>query len=229
METKVSTGTSCLDWLLEGGFEKGVITTIYGPAGCGKTNLCLLFSREIKDGKIIYVDTEGSFSVSRFRQICDDVKESIKNIIFLNPTNFQEQKKAFKELNKLINNKIGAIIIDSIAMLYRLEMGSTKNVYEVNRELGIQLGQLTEIARKTNIPILITNQVYVDFEQKGKVNIVGGDLLKYQSKCLIELQKTGDGLRKAIIRKHRSIEEGKEIIFKITDGGIEEVKLEKYE
>jgi DNA repair protein RadB len=228
MDTKISSGIPCIDWLLEGGFEKGVITTIYGPAGSGKSNIALILAKEINKGKIIFIDTEGSFSVSRFRQITDNIKEDIKNIIVLNPTNFDEQKKAFKEINNLLNKDITAIIVDSIAMLYRLEIGKSKNIYEVNKQLGIQLGQLTEIARKNNIPILITNQVYSDFEQKDKVNIVGGDLLKYQSKCLIELQKTGDGLRKAIIRKHRSIEEGKEIFFKIVDSGIEEVKLEKY-
>lgn len=229
METKISTGVACFDWLLEGGLEKGVITTVYGPAGSGKTNICLLFCREISKGKIIYIDTEGSFSVSRFRQITDDVKKSIKNIIFLNPTTFDEQKNAFKKLRELSKDNVSAIIVDSIAMLYRLEIGKTKQIYEVNKQLGIQLGQLTEIARKNNIPILITNQVYADFDQKDKVNIVGGDLLKYQSKCLIELQKTGDGLRKAIIRKHRSIEDGKYLVFKITDKGIDEVQLEKYE
>jgi hypothetical protein len=43
---------------------------------------------------------------------------------------------------------------------------------------------MTEIARKKKIPVLISNQVYADFEDKDKVNLVGGDLLKYGSKCL---------------------------------------------
>jgi len=106
-------------------------------------------------------------------------------------------------------------------------MGQTKNIYEVNKQLGIQLSLLTEIARKNNIPVLITNQVYSDFDQKDKVNIVGGDLLKYQSKCLIELKKVEDGVRKAIIQKHRSIEEEKHIYFRITDLGLEEVEMEE--
>ena len=68
--------------------------------------------------------------------------------------------------------------------------------------------------------MLITNQVYADFDNKDKVNIVGGDILKYGSKCLIELQITPNGNRRAILRKHRSIEEEKEIVFKIVEGGI---------
>jgi DNA repair protein RadB len=76
-----------------------------------------------------------------------------------------------------------------------------------------------------HIPILITNQVYADFENKDKIKMVGGDLLKYQSKCLIELKKN-DSERKAVIVKHRSIEEGKNVSFKITDEGIEEVEKE---
>jgi DNA repair protein RadB len=206
-----------------------VITTIYGPAGSGKTHLCLLCAASFTDKKIIYIDTEGSFSLSRFRQITDDVEKKLDNIMIFKPTTFAEQKKAFSELRKINHDHTGIIIVDSIAMLYRLEIGQTKNVYEVNRQLGMQLSLLTEIARKNNLPVLLTNQVYQDFENKEKVNIVGGDLLKYQSKCLIELQKKDDGVRRAIIRKHRSIEENKEILFNIVNLGIEEVRTDEEE
>ena len=52
-------------------------------------------------------------------------------------------------------------------------------------------------------------------------------MLKYQSKCLIELKKLDEGIRKATIKKHRSIEEEKSIKFKITNLGIEEYKDEE--
>ena len=223
-DTKITSGAEVIDWLLEGGFEKEVITTIYGPAGSGKTNISLICAASFKDKKVIYVDTEGSFSLSRLRQISDDYKKVLDNVILLKPTTFAEQKKAFEELKGLVHKNTGIIIVDSIAMLYRLEIGQSKKIYEVNRQLGMQLSYLTEIARKNKIPVLITNQVYADFEDKNKVNIVGGDLLKYQSKCLIEIQKNNDGSRKAIIRKHRSIEENKEVNFKINDLGLTEVK-----
>jgi len=212
--------------MLDGGYETDIITTIYGPAGSGKTNLCILCAINTArlGKKVIYVDTENNFSLERFKQICTSINlnyaKILNNIVFLRPASFEEQKKTLEKLKDLINNKIGLVIIDSIAMLYRLELGKNEDIYEVNRELAKQLAYLKEIASKKLIPVLVTNQVYADFEDKEKINMVGGDLLKYGSKCLIELQITPSGNRRAIIRKHRSIEEEREITFKIVEGGI---------
>lgn len=223
---KIPTGSIILDAMLEGGYETDAITTIYGPAGSGKTVLCLLCAITVarSSKKVVYVDTEGGFSLERFKQICSSFKQDYKklldNIVFLKPTSFAEQKKSFQKLKDIVNDKIGLIVVDTIAMLYRLELGKSEDVQEVNRELGRQIAYLTEIARKNNIPVLITNQVYTDFDQRDKVNIVGGDILKYGSKCLIELQITPDNNRRLILRKHRHIEEQKELLFKIVEGGI---------
>ncbi len=223
MSSKIPTGAAILDWLLEGGYESDCITTIYGPAGSGKSNLCLMaVAASPPDKKVIFIDTEGSFSLARLKQITDDWEEVLKRCVILQPTDFAEQKKVFEKLKTLVTNKISMIILDSVAMLYRLEMGKTKDVFKVNRELGIQLAYLTQIARKQKIPVLITNQVYADFEEKDKVKMVGGDLLKYASKCLIELQKIPAG-RRAVLHKHRSIEENKQVKFKIIDRGVEEI------
>jgi len=224
--TKIPTGSKILDKLLDGGYEEDVITTIYGPAGSGKTNLCILCAiKTARLGKkIIYIDTENSFSIERFKQICDAIRlnhlKTINNMVFFKPVSFQEQKKTFEKLKDTLKGKVGLVIVDSIAMLYRTEIGKDNDVYEVNRELGRQISYLTEIARKKKIPVLVTNQVYSDFEDKEKVNLVGGDLLKYGSKCLLELQITPSGNRLAIVKKHRSIREEKSITFKIVEGGI---------
>ena len=219
---KLPSGSKILDRMLSGGYDKDIITTIYGPAGSGKTNLVLLCAINVarNNKKVIYIDTEGSFSLDRLRQIALDYKKILGKMIFLRPTSFEEQKKDFEKLKDIINDKIGLIIIDTIAMLYRIELGTSDDVYEVNRELGKQLSYLSEIARKKQIPVLITNQVYSSFEEKDKVNIVGGDLLKYTSKCLIELQITPSNNRRAVLRKHRSIPEEKEILFKIVETGV---------
>jgi DNA repair protein RadB len=117
-------------------------------------------------------------------------------------------------------------------MLYRLEVGEAHNlkddekIKEINREIAKQMRILAEISRKQNIPVLITNQVYSEFlsEEDFKkgvergTNIVGGDLFKYWSKCIIEL-KNDDGKRTAVLLKHRNMPQ-KEIGFLIKNEGI---------
>jgi DNA repair protein RadB len=223
MQTKkIPTGSRIMDRMLNGGYDCDIITTIYGPAGSGKTNLALLCAINIarNNKKVIYIDTEGSFSLDRLRQIAMDYKKILGNMTFLRPTSFQEQKKGFEKLKDIVNDKIGLVIVDTIGMLYRIELGTSSDIYEVNRELGKQISYLAEIARKKQIPVILTNQVYSDFGKKDKINIVGGDLLKYGSKCLIELQITPHNNRRAILRKHRSIAQEKEIVFKIVETGV---------
>lgn len=228
MELKIPSGCGPMDWLLEGGYEKDVLTTIYGPPGTGKTNFLLLVlarSDILDKKKIVYIDTEGNFSGSRFKQLCSDYKEKMEKVVFLRPTTFAEQRKAFEKLRRLVNERVGAIMLDSAAMLYRLELGKTKDTYNASRELALQLSYLAEIARKKAIPILVINQVYSDVEGRidGGLKMVGGDILRYASKCLIELQREPDGTRVAILRKHRSLPE-KRFRFRITDEGIEQVE-----
>lgn len=222
---KVPTGNAALDRFLEGGYEPDVVTTLYGPAGSGKTNLCMIAFSAMQDKRTIYIDTEGSFSVGRARQLMPDFKAGMDRLLIMNPVNFGEQKRVFERLAKLANEKIGMIILDSAAMLYRLEVGKTKDISGAGKELGQQLGFLAELARKRKIPVLVTNHIYVDQEDRS-VHMIGGDVLKYSSKCLLELQNIENqpGVRRIIVRKHRSIPEGKEMLFRIVNEGIEEVE-----
>ena len=233
---KIMTGSYDLNKWLDGGYEPGIITLFYGPAASGKSNFVILASchQAKKDKKIIFIDTEGGFSIDRVNQIGKGIPEFIlKNIIIIKPTNFQEQKNAFLKMLKEIklSENIGLIVVDSMTMLYRLDLAEARKkglheVQKVNDDLVKQMKALYEIARKKNIPVLITAQVYSDFiteeewlagKQAG-VNVVGGDILKYWSKCIIELQNNR-GKKRAIIRKHRSIEE-KELNFEIINEGI---------
>jgi DNA repair protein RadB len=234
---KISAGDFELNKFLHGGYEKDIISTLYGPGGSGKTNICLLaaVSRASKGEKVIFIDTEGGFSSERVSQLVNKNKEllekTLQNIFILKPTSFKEQEQAFETLLKQIKTgNVSLIVIDSIAMLYRLELGDaiksqeSEQIQAVNRKLANQLRILNEIARKQNIPVIVTNQVYSIFsrdenEAKEKqVSMVGGDLLKYWSKCIIELKNQG-GRRKLILKKHRSLPE-KELAFEIIDLGI---------
>jgi DNA repair protein RadB len=234
---RISTGSYDLNKWLFGGYESDVVTMIAGPPGSGKTNFALLAacSQAKKGNKVIFIDTEGGFSVERVKQIAEESYEEIlNNILLLEPTNFDEQKKSFSQLLNLVKNQakeqIGLIVIDGMVTLYRLEMGEAKDndekIRNLNWKMAEQMRTLSEISRKQKIPIIITNQVYSGFLSeedlrngvKKQVNLVGGDLLKYWCKCIIELQT--DGKKKnAVLLKHRSMPP-KEFSFEIKDKGV---------
>lgn len=221
---RISSGVDFVDKLLDGGFENDVITTIYGPPGAGKTNFCLLAMASLPEKKILYVDTEASFSLARFKQVCPNYEEVLERTVFLTPTTYSEQKDAFEFMKKSVDEKFGLIIVDSIASLYRLELGVSNDIQNVNRELSLHMALLTEIARKKRIPVIMTNQVYADMDDRDKVKTVGGDVTKYWSRVLLEIQKMKGDLRKITIVKHRSIKEGNFVVFRIVQDGLEEVK-----
>lgn len=223
MEEKISTGSAVLDGLLDGGYEKEIVTTIYGPSATGKTTACLLCAIEAaKHKKVIFVDTEGGFSATRLKQLTKNSEKVLDRVFFFNPTNFEEQKKDFEKLKTIVSDKIGLIIVDTISSLYREEVSKDETYQEVNRQLGEQIAFLIETARKKQIPALMTSQVYANFDNPSRINLVGGDIVRYRSKCLIELQVYGKK-RKAILRKHRYLPE-REALFEITESGFSETK-----
>lgn len=216
---RVSTGSELIDDILEGGLEPEVTTTIYGPSGSGKTNIAILAALyNAHKKKVIFIDTEGGFSLDRAKQLFTDHEKRISNLIISTPNSFFEQSEIFNKLEEVSKEKdIGLIVVDSISMLYRLEKGE-REAYDVNKELARQLSILRKISHDKKIPILLTNQVYADFENSSNIKMVGGDLMKYTSKCIIQLRTDATG-RKLKLVKHRSIPP-KKVNFEITSKNI---------
>ena len=211
-----------LDKILGGGLEADAITNIYGPPGSGKTNVALCAMLEaLGTGKVVYVDTEGSFSPERFGQL-GGTQKALKNIFLFDIHGWELQNSALRDIEKLVEKEsISLIIIDSLVALYRLAMDDS-NFSAVNKQLATQYSILSKIARARKIPVLVTNQVYT---KDDRVELTSRTIARYWSKTLVELRKLEkDGYRAAIVRKHRSIAEGRAVEFRITEKGLEEVK-----
>lgn len=214
---RVSTGSEIIDDLLKGGLEKGVITNVYGESGTGKTNFCVQAVAEVaKENKVAYVDTEGGFSPERAAQIGGE--EILENIVIKNPVDFRQQEETINQLDALVEQEdIKLIVVDSAVSLYRLKVNG-ENAQEVNQKLSNQLSELSKIARTQNIPVIITNQVYTSFD-KEDLELVGRDVPKYWSKCLLKMEENSH--RKIKISKHRSLPKGRTRNFNITDKGLQ--------
>lgn len=233
---RLSTGCEALDWLLSGGLETDIVTTIYGGPGTGKTNFALMITSHIaKSHKVVFIDTEGSYSIERLKQIAGkNFKSILANTLIKKPVTFEEQADTLMNLKQFIEKTedVGLIILDSAATLYRLEFTKAEDIPSLNKEFALQLSQLVFIARTLNIPVLLTNQIYSDME--GNNRMVGGNILNYKSKCLIELKKYDLGYKQnkrslvnnkriAILKKHRSLP-NKAFIFEISNTGITVLK-----
>ncbi|MAG50627.1 hypothetical protein CL621_03225, partial [archaeon] len=103
---------------------KDIAIMIYGEAATGKTTFCLIAAiKYAKQGKVIFLDTENSFSIERIKQLYPDYKKIINNIFLFKINNFNEQKNQFNRLKEIIkSSKAKLIIIDTIGMHYRIAL-----------------------------------------------------------------------------------------------------------
>jgi DNA repair protein RadB len=217
---------SSIDSMLGGGFEKGTITQIFGPPSSGKSNIALTLAVNVarNNKKVVYIDTEGGISIDIIKQISGPDFSNVANkIIVFEPTNFLEQNENLRSIDIWLrknHNDVDLIILDSAVALYRVDdMKPSK----LNKELGKQMGLLSKIARQYDVAVVVTNQIYSAIDEDGKDDIkaVGGTILQYWSKVIIQLERGEEtNQRIATLKRHRSIPEGKQAIFSITSRGI---------
>lgn len=213
-----------IDDLMGGGLESKIITQVYGPAATGKTNLCLLATIScVRNGKkAIFIDTEAGRSMDRLKQLAkDEFEEVLENTILFDPKTFEEQDYIIEHLAEVLTDEFGLIVLDSAVSLYRLHMDD-ENAASTNKQFSRQLSKLIELARTYNLPVLITNQVYSSFDD-GLEKPIGGSILRYRSKAIIEFREDGKR-REAILRRHRSMPENITAKFVIRGDGLRAAK-----
>lgn len=196
----------------------GVIL-VYGPAGAGKTLLCLEAAAMQEKGKIIYIDCQNSsFPIERLLQLNRKIgKDALdERIFFINPKDFFEQVRIIKSMTDL-RQDISLLVVDNITYLYRLKKGKYGESLVTIRALISQARTLNKVAKRLNIPVIITSHVYARPGQKYKAyGIIGGDILKKSAQRIVALTEA-HGMRKMKIN-----EKGKssEYFFSITENGI---------
>ena len=192
--------------------EKGLITLIYGPAASGKTTIALETTLKYAEkGRVLFIDSEEGFSIDRLKQMNPECEEILDNVVVVNVKDFNEQVKAFDNLEMMM--KVGnfeIIIIDTMGMQYRKALQEGDYQY-VNEKILTGLRKLSNLASEYKIPILILNQIYT--KMNGENVGVGGNLVKNFGKYLIELKV--DPRRAVVLKPFEKI-----IHFEINDFGI---------
>jgi DNA repair protein RadA len=160
---KIPIGCLGLDRILRGGFATGELALLYGEAGAGKTTTMIQAATAFaaKGLKVIYVDSDHSFTQQRFDQIAGSRSSDVSELITLFfPETFSEQRRIVESLENYVTSRLGMVIVDSISSLYRAAFSVAESIFSLNRDLTRQVAYLDELASSHNIACLITSQVH---------------------------------------------------------------------
>lgn len=220
----VPTGCEAIDDLVGGGFERGAVTQVYGPPAAGKTNVVLSAAVETaaRGDTALLVDTEG-LSVDRLEQIADahpraTVDDIASQIIISDVHTFEEQREAVQDVSEFAT-QVEFVALDSATGFYRLER-TQQDEGEALRDVTRQVTHLLSLARKHDIAVSITNQVYTDPESDSS-RALGGHTLDHWSAIILRLDRFRGGNRRATLEKHHSRAAGDTAQFRITEAGLQ--------
>ena len=200
----IPAGCTSLDRALDGGLPPSSVTLLYGEAETGKTTLamqCAVGSSRL-GSKTLYIDSDGTFSPERLSQIIyQDFEEVSDSIIIARPSTFAEQIEIVDNLEKYVSKGFGLIVFDTVTSLYRSELASKKETFNLNRELNRQVASLAQLAKALDLSVLLISQVR-SVPTEFAVVPVATRVVEFWSEAVIELTRTGPGkMVKASIEK----------------------------
>lgn len=220
----ISTGCPPIDDLLGDGLERGTVTQVYGPPAAGKTNLALSAAVGVAaaGGRVLYLDTEG-LSLERFRQLADgvdaDAETLASRLITSEAYDFDEQETVVRDAAEFAS-RVELIILDSATGHYRLER-TEGDEGETLRRVGRQVRHLLGLARRENLAVVVTNQVFTD-PDSGNPRALGGHTLDHWTGVVLRLDRFRGGKRRATLEKHHAREAGGTVAFRIAGDRLRE-------
>jgi DNA repair protein RadB len=220
----ISTGCGPIDDLLGGGFERGAVTQVYGPPAAGKTNLALSGAVEVAvvDGLAVYVDTEG-LSPDRFEQLAaaradGDVDDVARNVVIESAVDFGEQAEAVRDAAEF-TERADLIVLDSATGFYRIERNREGEAGDTLRRVADQVTHLLGLARRHDLAVVLTNQVFTD-PDSDRTRPLGGNTLEHWTGTILAVERFRGGNRRATLEKHRAKPAGETATFRITETGL---------
>ena len=157
----ISTGLQKLDKFLDGGIPEGLIVDIFGKNGTGKTQLLLqlTFNSVKNGGHVLYFDTTGGFRPERILEIQEQSKTNQNFLNSITISRIRNTSEQLKSIENLSTKNYSLIVIDNITDLFSYEYKKPESIFEKNFLFMKYMHNLSLLATKNKIPIVITNMV----------------------------------------------------------------------
>ncbi|MFB6151337.1 MAG: AAA family ATPase [Haloarculaceae archaeon] len=147
----------------------------------------------------------------------DDVDALASRLIVSEAHTFEEQEEAVRDVEEFVET-VELVVLDSATGFYRLER-TEQEEGEALRAVGRQLAHLLSLARKHDLAVAFTNQVFTDPES-DRSRALGGHTLNHWSATVLRVERFRGGNRRATLEKHRSRAAGESARFRITGDGL---------
>ncbi|CAG8631575.1 11723_t:CDS:2 [Gigaspora rosea] len=238
----ITTGSSELNNLLGGGIESGSITEVFGEFRTGKSQLCHTLAVTCQlpvynggsEGKVIYIDTEGTFRPERLASIAEhygmDPNQILDNVAVARAYNTDHQMNLLVQAAAMMtSSRFGLLIVDSVTSLYRTDYSGRGELAARQMHLAKFLRGLLRLADEFGIAVVITNQVVASvdgnmlFPGAADKKPIGGNIIAHASTTRLYLRKGKGDNRVCKIYDSPCLPEG-EATFSIGQGGIENAK-----
>lgn len=170
------------------------MTLVYGEAATGKTTTVIQAATSAaKMGfKILYVDSDHSFTQQRFHQIAGAESERVSELIMLFlPETFSEQRALVESLENYFTPALGLVIVDSMSSLYRAAFSKAESIFTLNRDLSRQVAYLDELSSSRKIACILTSQVHARLTPPvGDMEPVARRTLFHFPRTIVRLRNT---------------------------------------
>jgi DNA repair protein RadB len=157
--------------------------------------------------------------LERFGQFADahDEEGLTSRIVISAAHDFDEQREAVQDAADFAD-RADLIVVDSITGFYRLERTQDEDG-EALRAVARQVTHLLGLARRHDLAVLVTNQVYTD-PDSDQDRPLGGHTLAHWTGVIVRLDRFRGGIRRATLTKHGSKPAGENARFEITETGL---------
>src|SRR3989339_329319 len=234
---RIKTGCNAFDALIGGGFESGSISECFGEFGSSKSQIAHQLAVNVQlpkekggaSAKAIFIDGESTFRPERIVQMAKasglDPEEALKNIKVARAFNSDHQMLLSEKAEELVKSgEFKLIIVDSLTSHFRADFSGRGQLADRQQKLNRHMHALQKLASNYNIAVYVTNQVMSkpDTFFGDPTAAIGGHIVAHNSATRIYLRKGKKGTRVAKLIDSPHMPDG-ECIFKITEGGIEDV------
>jgi DNA repair protein RAD51 len=191
-------------------------------------------------GKVIYIDTEGTFRPERISEIASrfglNPEIVMSNIVTARAYNSDHQLRLLVEATHVMAQgaRFALLIVDSVTNLFRSDYSGRGELAERQQSLSRFLRMLQRIADEFGTAVVVTNQVIANVEQFAGMHgpaskPAGGHVIAHASQTRLMIRKGMGEKRICKVLDSPMLPDGEATFFITSEGVADQPKTARFD